>query len=273
MSQFNANTLPPLRETIDTHGLRAKKSLGQNFLLDLNITRKIVRSGGNLNGQHVIEVGPGPGGLTRALLESDAKSVTVIEKDTRCLAALQELKSLAGDRLNIISGDAMTVNLSQIVPEGPRHIIANLPYNIATPLLVGWLKLIREKTDYIAGLTLMFQKEVAQRITAVPDTKAYGRLAILSQWLCDAHICFDLPPEAFTPPPKVHSSVVQFTPKHLDKPQPDFKKIEALTAKAFSQRRKTLRKTLGELAEKHGIDKLRPENIPVKDYIRLAKEP
>ncbi|MBT8003415.1 MAG: 16S rRNA (adenine(1518)-N(6)/adenine(1519)-N(6))-dimethyltransferase RsmA, partial [Rhodospirillales bacterium] len=194
--------LPPLRDVISRHGLRAKKSLGQHFLLDLNLTQRIARSAGTLQGRHVVEVGPGPGGLTRSLLESEAVSVTAIEKDERSTVALRELEEAYPGRLKIIAADALETNLAELVP-APRKIVSNLPYNIGTPLLLNWLRQAREWES----MTLMFQKEVADRLAAQPGSKAYGRLAIITQWLCDVRSEFNVSPKAFTPPPKVSSSV------------------------------------------------------------------
>lgn len=267
----NPDHLPPLKEVIEAHGLRAKKALGQNFLLDLNITDRIASQAGNLDGITVFEIGPGPGGLTRSLAKSDAKKIIAIEFDERAIGALQSLKS---ERVEIVQGDALRVNLLDLSP-APRVIVANLPYNIATPLLISWLKQMRENPDAFRSMTLMFQKEVAERIVAAPGSKTYGRLAILCQWLTDARICFDLPPSAFTPPPKVSSSVVHFTPKVLKADDPEFRSIEKLTAAAFGQRRKMIRTTLKDYAaqlEQLGIDPtLRAENLSVSDFINLAK--
>lgn len=263
-----------MREVIEAHELRAKKSLGQNFLLDLNITDKIVRHAGDLKGVNVFEIGPGPGGLTRSLLKSPAKTVTAIEFDDRAIAALQPLKEISGGEFNVIHADALETDLTQIAP-APRAIAANLPYNIATPLLVNWLRQIHENKDAYQSMTLMFQKEVAQRIVAQAGNKTYGRLAILAQWLCHARIAFDLPPSAFTPPPKVTSSVVHFIPKKLEPGAPAFEAIEKLTAEAFGQRRKMIRQSLKnykDKIEKTGIDEtLRAEDLTVEQFIALAK--
>ena len=270
--------LPPLREVIEAHGLRAQKSLGQNFLLDMNITDKIVREamnrdGGDWSGVNAIEVGPGPGGLTRALLKSSVSSVTAVEFDERAVNALQGLKDSAAGDLDIHHGDALKTNLLGIV-EGPRVIVANLPYNVATPLLIGWLKQVRDNVDAYKCMALMFQKEVAERIVARPNTKAYGRLAVISQWLCDAHIMYDLPPHAFTPPPKVSSAVVFLKPKPLDDNAPSFDTVEKVTAAAFNQRRKMVRSSLKEYLpaiENLGIEPtLRAENLTVQQYLDIA---
>lgn len=266
--------LPPLRDVIARYELRAKKSLGQNFLLDLNLTSKIVRQAGDLSSCHVVEIGPGPGGLTRALLESDVEDVHAIEYDDRAIAALSDLKEAANGRLNIHQADAMGIDVTQIATP-PRAIVANLPYNIATPLLIGWLKQIRQDNDAFRSMTLMFQKEVAQRIVAGVGTSAYGRLSIMAQWLCDVSIVMDIPPQAFTPPPKVHSSVVHFAPKMLKGDAPYFDVVEKITEAAFGQRRKMIRSSLKAYSaqiEALGLNpELRAENLSVEDYIALAK--
>lgn len=271
---MNPDDLPPLREVIAAHELRAQKSLGQNFLLDLNITEKIARAAGSLDGKTVFEIGPGPGGLTRALAKTGAKKIIAVEFDPRAVAALQSLKAAYGERLEIVPGDALRVNLLDLA-EAPRVITANLPYNIATPLLTGWLKQIREAPGCYDSMTLMFQREVAERITAQPGTKDYGRLSVLCQWICSAHVCFDLPPSAFTPPPKVFSSVVHFTPKILNADAPPLRAVEKVTAAAFGQRRKMIRTSLKDYAaglEKLGIDgTLRAENLTVEQFVGLAK--
>lgn len=274
----SVDALPPLREVIEAHDLRAQKSLGQNFLLDMNITDKIVREamnrdGGDWSGVNAVEVGPGPGGLTRALLKSSVSSVIAIEFDERAVNALQSLKDSAAGDLDIHHGDALKTNLLDIV-EAPRVIVANLPYNVATPLLIGWLKQVRDNVDAYKCMALMFQKEVAERIVARPNTKAYGRLAVISQWLCDAHIMYDLPPHAFTPPPKVSSAVVFLKPKFLGDNAPSFDMVEKVTAAAFNQRRKMVRSSLKEYLpaiEKLGIEPtLRAENLTVQQYLDIA---
>ena len=270
--------LPPLREVINAHGLIADKKFGQNFLLDANITNKIARNAGQscggLNDKNVIEIGPGPGGLTRSLLKAGAKSVTAIELDPRAIGVLEELKDVSDGRLNILQADAMGLDLTSLV-DGPRVIVANLPYNIATPLLIGWLRQIRADISAYDSMILMFQKEVAQRICADVGDKAYGRLAVMSNWLCDTKKLFDLSPAAFTPPPKVKSSVVQFVPKPLDKDAPSFENVEAITAAAFGQRRKMVRTSLrdyGDALQTCEIDQsLRAENLSREQYINLAK--
>lgn len=266
--------LPPLRDVIATHGLRARKALGQNFLLDLNLTDKIVRSAGNLEGYTVFEIGPGPGGLTRSLLASSAERVIAIEYDERAISALQEVEACAKGRLTLIHGDALRENLLALAPEGPRAIVANLPYNIATPLLVHWLGNLREDAEAFSVMTLMFQREVADRLLASHGHKAYGRLSILAQWLCTVERCLDLPPEAFTPPPKVSSSVVRFRPKRLPADAPRLSTMEALTAAAFGQRRKMVRSSLKayqDLLEEASIDpQKRAEDLDIQEYVTLA---
>jgi 16S rRNA (adenine1518-N6/adenine1519-N6)-dimethyltransferase len=240
--QGRPDVLPPLREVIARHGIAARKSLGQNFILDLNLTGRIARAAGRLDDCTVIEIGPGPGGLTRALLAEGAARVVAIERDPRCLAALGELAARYPGRLEIVEGDALALDPATIT-EGPRKIVANLPYNIATALLLRWLNRIG---DY-RSLTLMFQREVAERLVARPRSPAYGRLSVLVQWLTEPKILFDLPPRAFVPPPKVTSSVVSLTP-HAAPSAPASKPVlERVTAAAFGQRRKMLRSSLKAL--------------------------
>jgi 16S rRNA (adenine1518-N6/adenine1519-N6)-dimethyltransferase len=262
---------PPLREVIARHGLAARHSLGQHFLLDRNLTDRIVREAGDLAGRHVLEVGAGPGGLTRSLLDSVAASVTAIELDRRAIEALKALGSVGG-RLRVIEGDALRVDLPSLTP-APRQVIANLPYNVASPLLVRWLR----QAAAFERLTLMFQQEVAERICAETDTAAYGRLSVLTQWTCEARIVMRLPPGAFTPPPKVWSAVVSLTP-HIGQPNPAaFARMEALTAAAFGQRRKMLRGSLravgGEaLLARAGIaPERRAETLSVAEFDRLVE--
>lgn len=251
----------------------AKRSLGQNFLLDLNITAKIARAAGNLDNINVIEVGPGPGGLTRALLDTDAKSIHAIERDDRCVAALQDAVAAAQGRLVLHADDALKADYEALCP-APRAIVANLPYNIATPLLIGWLKTL----PLFRSFTLMFQKEVADRLVAAPRSKEYGRLSVITQWLCEVERKFDLPPQAFTPPPKVTSSVVHITPKPRTDDL-DIALMERVTAAAFGQRRKMLRqslKSLGLDTEKllaaAGIEGTkRAEEIDTGGFVRLAR--
>jgi 16S rRNA (adenine1518-N6/adenine1519-N6)-dimethyltransferase len=242
----SADGLPPLRDVISKHELRAQKSLGQNFLLDLNLTGKIARQAGDLANSDVLEIGPGPGGLTRALLYEGARHVVAIERDERCLPALAEISEHYEGRLNVLSGDALTLNPAEHL-KAPIKIIANLPYNVGTELLVRWLT-PEVWPPFWDSLTLMFQREVAQRIVAQPGSKAYGRLSILAQWRSDAKIVMDLPPQAFTPAPKVSSAVVHIT--KCDKPKYDCnpKVLERVVATAFGQRRKMLRASLKSLA-------------------------
>lgn len=269
--------LPPLRDVIERHGLQAKKALGQNFLLDLNLTGKIARSAGDLANATVIEVGPGPGGLTRALLSNGARRVVAIERDERCLAALAEVSAHYPGRLEVISGDALKTDFAALASEadhGPVRIVANLPYNIGTELLVRWLT-VPNWPPYYASMTLMFQREVAQRIVAAPDSDAYGRLGVLAGWRTQARIAFDVPPQAFTPPPKVTSSVVHLEPRTTPLPA-DVKKLGRVTEAAFGQRRKMLRqsvKSLGgeALLERAGIDPTRrAETLSVEEFVRLS---
>ena len=272
--QKGLRSLPPLREVIARHGLTAKKSLGQNFILDLNVTRRIARAAGPLDAGTVIEVGPGPGGLTRALLEEGARHVVAIERDRRCLAALGELAAAYPGRLELVEGDALKLDPAALA-RAPRRIVANLPYNIATALLLRWLDRIG---DY-QSLTLMFQREVAERLVATPRSPAYGRLSVIVQWLTEPKILFDLPPRAFVPPPKVTSSVVLLTPRTLPLAPASKPVIERVTAAAFGQRRKMLRsslKTLGvpveELLARAGIaPTARAEELSVVDFCTLAR--
>ena len=234
--------LPPLREVIRAHDLRARKSLGQNFLLDLNLTAKIARQAGDLKACDVLEIGPGPGGLTRGLLSEGARHVLAIEKDPRCLPALAEIASAYPQRLSVIEGDALDIDpLQHLTP--PIRVAANLPYNVGTELLVRWLT-PKIWPPFWQSLTLMFQREVAERIVATPGSKAYGRLAILSQWRSDARIVLQLPPEAFTPPPKVSSSVVHLTALAEPRFPADAQVLSTVVAMAFNQRRKMLRAAL-----------------------------
>ncbi|HEX3982625.1 MAG TPA: 16S rRNA (adenine(1518)-N(6)/adenine(1519)-N(6))-dimethyltransferase RsmA, partial [Acidisoma sp.] len=234
--------LPPLKDVIARHAFRAKHSLGQHFLLDLNLTAKIAAIAGDLTGRHVIEVGPGPGGLTRALLQTPAASVTAIEIDSRGVAAAEELAAFYPGRLTVVAADALKLRVADLTP-APRQVIANLPYNVGTPLLIGWLRDIRAYEQ----LTLMFQEEVAQRLVAAPDTDAYGRLSVLTQWTCLTVLAMRIPPEAFTPPPKVFSAVVRIRPKE-EQPEPGlFAAMERVTQHAFGQRRKMLRASLKPL--------------------------
>jgi len=242
MSQID--DLPPLREIIAKHELRAIKSLGQNFLLDLNLTARIARAAGDISDVTVIEVGPGPGGLTRALLAAGAKRVIAIERDRRCLPALAEIVARFPDRLTVVEADALEVNLGDLV-QFPSRIVANLPYNVATPLLVGWLR-AEPWPPFYDRLVLMFQREVAERIVARPGSKTYGRLSVLAGWRTEAELLFHVDPRAFTPPPKVTSSVVRLTPRTAPATC-DPAALERVVSAAFGQRRKMLRQSLNSL--------------------------
>ncbi|MED5395092.1 MAG: 16S rRNA (adenine(1518)-N(6)/adenine(1519)-N(6))-dimethyltransferase RsmA [Pseudomonadota bacterium] len=265
-----APALPPLGDVIRRYGLEARRKLGQNFLLDLNLTGRIVRAAGDLEGVNVIEVGPGPGGLTRALLDTGATKVTAIEKDERCIAALDELAAAYPGRFEIIRGDALEINVEALTPP-PRQIVANLPYNIATPLLLRWL----QRINNIDRLTLMFQKEVGDRLTAAPGSKAYGRLSVVTQWLCEARHDFNVSNTAFTPPPKVASSVVTLFPRPEPLALASWPALEAVTAAAFGQRRKMLRASLRKLGLNPaalGIDPTaRAEDLDVEEFCVLAR--
>jgi 16S rRNA (adenine1518-N6/adenine1519-N6)-dimethyltransferase len=262
--------LPPLRETIARHGLDARRSLGQHFLLDGNLTARIARAAVTLAGRHVIEVGPGPGGLTRALLAADAASVTAVEIDPRAVAAMHELAAAFDGRLRVIQADALALDMTALVP-APRRIVANLPYNIASPLLVGWLR----QAAAFEGLTLMFQQEVAERICAAAGTPAYGRLSVLAQWTCTTALALRIPPAAFVPPPKVFSAVVALRPHASQPDAARFARMERLTAAAFGQRRKMLRSALkplgGEalLAAAGIAPERRAETLSVAEFDRL----
>ena len=270
--------LPPLKEVIKNHGLLAKKSLGQSFLMNPTVTDYIAGAAGNLESGTVVEIGPGPGGLTRSLLKAGATNLVAIEKDQRCVAALQALQSAFPDQLTVTEQDALTFDYRLLEPQ-PMTVVANLPYNIATPLLLGWLKLIATKALPIAGMTLMFQREVGQRITATPGSKSYGRLSILCQWLCETYSVCELPPSAFTPPPKVHSTVVGFKPRALPVFEAGLESVETVTGAAFGQRRKMLRQSLKKLDVE--VDKLfdqtglagdrRPEELSIEEFGSLAK--
>jgi 16S rRNA (adenine1518-N6/adenine1519-N6)-dimethyltransferase len=269
--------LPPLREVIAAHGLTARKSLGQNFLMDLNLTAKIARQAGDLSGSDVLEVGPGPGGLTRALLAEGARKVLAVEKDARAMAALAEIAAHYPGRLEVMNADALEIDPAAYLTP-PIRVVANLPYNIGTELLVRWLT-PKSWPPFWESLTLMFQKEVAQRIVAQPGAKAYGRLAILAQWRCDARVVMELPAEAFTPPPKVRSAVVHLTALPEPRFPADVRTLQHLTATAFQQRRKMLRASLkglhpdiGGLLESVGIAPTsRAEEIGLEQFCALAR--
>ncbi|WP_417593718.1 16S rRNA (adenine(1518)-N(6)/adenine(1519)-N(6))-dimethyltransferase RsmA [Parasphingorhabdus sp.] len=267
-------TLPPLREVIKKHGLTASKALGQNFLFDMQLLERIAAVPGSLDGQSVFEVGPGPGGLTRALLQAGAH-VTAVERDERCLPALSELSGHFPDKLTLINDDALALDHGSLF-DGPFHILSNLPYNVGSALLVKWLSAPQWPPQW-QSLTLMFQREVADRIIAQPGSSAYGRLSILAQWRSTAKLAMTVHRSAFTPPPKVMSAVVHITPEA----QPegvDFAKLEVLTQTAFSQRRKMLRQSLKKLPgglealEQAGIDsQRRPETLAVSEFVELAR--
>jgi len=269
--------LPPLREVIRRHGLIARKSLGQNFLFDLNLAARIARAAGELSGVTVFEVGPGPGGLTRALLARGADRVIAVERDERALAALEEIAAHYSGRLEIVAADALTFDVRSRIGHGPVRIVANLPYNIATAFLVAWVSVEPWPPWYDAAI-LMFQREVAERIVAEPGTKSYGRLSVLVQWRCEARILFDINPSAFVPPPKVTSSLVRVAPRAAPLAC-DRRGLEIVTAAAFGQRRKMLRQSLRSL----GIDAprliaaagltptARAEEIPVAGFVSLAR--
>ena len=269
--------LPPLREVIASHGLSARKSLGQNFLLDLNLTAKIARAAGDLTECDVLEIGPGPGGLTRGLLASGARRVVVIEKDTRCIPALEEIAAAYPGRLTVIEGDALEVDPMAHLA-APIRIAANLPYNVGTALLTNWLD-TPDWPPFWTSLTLMFQREVAERIVAQPGSKAYGRLSILSQWRTDASIVMDLPPQAFTPPPKVRSAVVHLTALEAPRFPADGRVLQDVVARAFQQRRKMLRASLKSIPdierklEAAGIEPTaRAETVDLERFCALARE-
>jgi 16S rRNA (adenine1518-N6/adenine1519-N6)-dimethyltransferase len=265
--------LPPLRDVIAAHDLAPRKSLGQNFLLDLNLTAKIARAAGDLSGGTVVEVGPGPGGLTRALLSEGAARVVAIEKDARCRAALAPLEHAAGGALTVVEADAREIDVTTLGPP-PIRIVANLPYNVATPLLIGWLR----AADRITGMTLMFQREVAERIVAAPGDPAYSRLSVIANWRCATRIVLGLPPRAFTPPPKVASAVVGLAPHDPPPTACEMADLERVTQAAFGQRRKMLRGALKSLTSEPealltsvGImPTRRAETLSIAEFERIA---
>jgi 16S rRNA (adenine1518-N6/adenine1519-N6)-dimethyltransferase len=271
-----ADALPPLREVIRRHDLSARKSLGQNFLLDLNLTGRIARAAGPLEGVTVLEVGPGPGGLTRALLAEGA-NVIAVERDERAIAALAEIAAHYPGRLQVVGGDALTFDIAPFLGKGPTRVVANLPYNIATALLVSWLT-AEPWPPWYDRLTLMFQREVAERIVAKPGSKTYGRLSVLAGWRTEGKILFDIAPSAFVPPPKVTSSLIQLVPRASPLPC-DRRALERVTEAAFGQRRKMLRQSLKQLGldpipllETAGIDgTARAEDIAVEGFVALAR--
>lgn len=269
--------LPPLRQVIARHGLMARRALGQHFLLDLNLTGRIARAAGDLAQGTTIEVGPGPGGLTRALLDAGARRIVAIEKDPRCRAALDELAVAADGRLEVIEGDARKIDLARL-GEPPRHLVANLPYNVSTVLLIDWLARIAEAPSAFAGLTLMFQREVALRLVAEPRSKAYGRLSIMVGWLCEARLLFEVPARAFTPAPKVTSTLVRLSPRPTPLCRAGFRDLERVAGAAFGQRRKMLRQSLkslgvdaAELIAAAGVTPTaRAEELSVEEFCALA---
>ncbi|MFO1061313.1 MAG: 16S rRNA (adenine(1518)-N(6)/adenine(1519)-N(6))-dimethyltransferase RsmA [Dongiaceae bacterium] len=269
-----ADPLPPLRQVIARHGLGARRALGQHVLLDLNLTGRIARAAGDLSQGTVIEIGPGPGGLTRALLAAGARRVIAIERDPRCAAALAEIAAAWPGRLEVVMGDALEIDAATL-GEAPRRIVANLPYNVATPLLIGWLGRI----DAFERLVLMFQKEVALRLAAAPRSADYGRLSVLTQWLAQPRRLFDIPASAFTPPPKVTSSVVELKPRPAPLHPADRALLERVTAAAFGQRRKMLRQSLraatpnpAALLAAAGLpETARAEELTVEQFCRLAR--
>ncbi len=262
--------LPPLRDVIRRHGLDARRSLGQHFLLDQNLTDRVVRAAGPLAGVSVIEIGPGPGGLTRSLLAAGPAKVVAIEKDARCAAAIRELAEVFPDRLEIVEADALALDVRALAPS-PRKVIANLPYNIAAPLLIGWLRNARD----FAGFTLMLQREVAQRLAATPGGGAYGRLTVLVQWLCSVEYQFAVDRRAFVPPPRVTSAVVNLTPRPEPLARAEWRALETVTKAAFGQRRKMLRSSLRSLgidAAEAGIQPTRrAEELSVEEFCALAR--
>lgn len=279
---MSIQNLPPLREVIAEYDLRAKKSFGQNFLLDLNLTGKIARLAGDLSDSVVYEVGPGPGGLTRAILGAGAKHLVAVEMDHRCIAALEDIKTASGNRLTIIEADANTIDeeteLNSVGANSPKRIIANLPYNVGTLLFVKWLT-VQNWQPWYKSLTLMFQREVAERIVAAPGSKAYGRLSVLAQWRGKARIALNVPAAAFTPPPKVDSAIILFEPTAPLDNEVKQPVLEKVVEKAFGQRRKMLRASLKgvgvdpiELLTVAGIKETeRAENVTVQEFVELAK--
>ena len=274
----SSDGLPPLREVVRKHGLEPKKALGQNFLFDLNLTGRIARSAGPLDGVTVVEIGPGPGGLTRALLAEGAARVIAIERDPRALPALAEIAAHYPGRLDVVDADALAFDPVPLIGSGPARIVANLPYNIGTPLLVGWLA-GAAWPPWWDSLTLMFQREVAERIVADENDRAnYGRLGVLCGWRTEAHILFDVAPSAFVPPPKVTSSVVRLTPRRAPLPC-SVQALEAITRAAFGQRRKMLRQSLkaavpdpARLLDAAGIpETARAEEVPVSAFVAMAQ--
>ena len=275
MPDHEPAALPPLREIIARHGLNARRQLGQNFLLDLNLTQRIARAAGDMRGRTILEIGPGPGGLTRALLATEAIRVVAVERDPRCIPALQELAEVFGSRLQVIEADALAIDEAELTAGAPARLVANLPYNIATVLLLKWLR----RPNLFESYTLMFQKEVADRLLAEPRSKAYGRLTVMTQWRCEVRRLFDLPPRAFTPPPKVTSTVVQLVPRATPLAPAEPAILERVVAAAFGQRRKMLRAALRTLAAepeplllRAGIaPTARAEELSVEQFCALAR--
>lgn len=271
-------SLPPLREVIRRHRLSARKTLGQHFLLDMNLTRRIARAAALAPDETVIEVGPGPGGLTRALLQESDARVVAIERDRRCIEALYDLIEAAGPRLRVIEGDALSMSLGDLAPP-PRVVVANLPYNLSTALLAHWLVELYEHPGAVGRMILMFQKEVADRLRAGPGEKAYGRLSVITQWLCDVTPLFNVPAEAFTPPPKVVSSVIELRALARPVAPARLSLLERVTAAAFGQRRKMLRQSLksldasaAALLEAAGIEGTRrAETLSVEEFCALTR--
>ncbi len=275
VSLLNSDLLPSLKEIIETYELRAKKALGQNFLMDSNITDRIAAVSGTDDTTIITEIGPGPGGLTRSLLKLPCARVIALEFDPRAIAALSTLQTLAGDRLDLRQADALKTDWnSYFIPHVPHRIVANLPYNIATVLLIDWLRFMRAHPGRLNGMVLMFQREVAERFWAAPSTPEYGRLSVLTQWLCTIEPIMTLPPGAFVPPPKVFSSVVRFTPKKLDVNAPSFRMMEDLLQRAFGHRRKMLRTNLKEyLTHLDALNiaaTLRAEDLTLDQFVALA---
>jgi 16S rRNA (adenine1518-N6/adenine1519-N6)-dimethyltransferase len=274
MSDGDPPILPPLRDVIARHGLAARRALGQHFLLDLNLTGRIARAAGDLGAGTTIEIGPGPGGLTRALLAHGARRVIAIELDPRCVEALQELAAAYPGRLEIIAGDAMAIDPAKL-GDAPRRIVANLPYNVSTALLAQWLPSLSR----LERLVLMFQKEVAERLAASPGSRAYGRLSVIAQWLCEVRSLFDIPPQAFVPPPKVTSTVLRLIPRAAPLAPAEFPLMERVTQAAFGQRRKMLKGALrsltadpARLLAAAGIDPTaRAETLTVEQFCALAR--
>ncbi len=269
---FDADALPPLREIVGRFEIAAQKSLGQHFLFDLNLTRRIVAGSGDLSGINVIEVGAGPGGLTRALLESNARHVYAIERDPRAVAALRDLAQAAGGRLTVIEADALNTDAASLTPH-PRRVVANLPYNVGTQLLINWLV---DAESYL-GFTLMFQKEVAERIVAAPGGKSYGRLSVLARWLAETRTLFDIPASAFVPPPNVTSTVIDMTVRIAPLAPARRQDLETVTRAAFGQRRKMLRRSLSAvggadlLAEAGVPEDARAEELSVEQFCAIAR--